>query len=51
MYQPINVTFKIRLCQGDKMNWEFLFLVLERVGIDCKLINMVQMLFNIYFSQ
>jgi len=30
----------------DKVNCEFLFLALEMVGMDCKFINMVPVLFN-----
>jgi hypothetical protein len=30
----------------DEVIWKFLFLVLERMGMDCKFTNMVQVLFN-----
>jgi hypothetical protein len=30
----------------DKVIWEFLFLVLERMEMDCKVTDMVQVLFN-----
>jgi hypothetical protein len=30
----------------DKVIWEFLFLALEKMGMDCKFTNMGQVLFN-----
>ncbi len=44
---PSMVILKLNFIKAyDKVNCEFLFLALEMMGMDCKFINMVQMLFN-----